>query len=145
MLAWEALRVLTPDFCRPFSKNRNGMVIGAGAGVFILEAEELARERGASPLVELAGYGTSSDAKDHVRPDAIGASAAMRYALQDANIPADAIDYINAHGTGTVVNDLTESEAIGMVFGKRAPVLPVSSTKPFMAMGSAPAARSNLQ
>ncbi len=130
MLAWEALRVLTPDFCRPFSKNRNGMTIGAGAAVFVLETEEAARARGAVPLVELSGYGTSSDAKDHVRPDAAGAAAAMRYALQDADIPSDAIDYINAHGTGTVVNDLTESEAIGMVFGKKAPVLPLSSTKP---------------
>jgi nodulation protein E len=135
MLAWEALRVLSPDFCRPFSKNRNGMVIGAGAGVFILEAEELAQARGAMPLAELAGYGTSSDAKDHVRPDAVGAAASMRYALQDADIPADAIDYINAHGTGTVVNDLTESEAIGMIFGKKAPVLPVSSTKPIHGHG----------
>jgi nodulation protein E len=135
MLAWEALRVLTPDFCRPFSKNRNGMVIGAGAGVFILEAEELARERNATPLVELVGYGTSSDAKDHVRPDAIGAAAAMRYALEDADIPADAIDYINAHGTGTIVNDLTESEAIGLVFGKRGPIVPVSSTKPIHGHG----------
>jgi len=130
MLSWEALRVLTPDFCRPFSKNRNGMVIGAGAGVFVLEAEDVANQRHAVPLAGLAGYGTSSDAKDHVRPDAVGAAAAMRYALQDADIPADAIDYINAHGTGTVVNDLTESEAIGMVFGERAPLVPVSSTKP---------------
>jgi nodulation protein E len=87
------------------------------------------------PLAELAGYGTSSDAKDHVRPDAAGAAAAMRYALEDADIPADAIDYINAHGTGTVINDLTESEAIGMVFGKKAPVLPVSSTKPIHGHG----------
>jgi nodulation protein E len=135
MLAWEALRVLSPDYCRPFSKNRNGMVIGAGAGVFILETEELARARGAVPIVELAGYGTSSDAKDHVRPDAFGAASAMRYALQDAGIPPDAIDYVNAHGTGTVINDLTESEAIGMVFGKKAPVLPVSSTKPIHGHG----------
>jgi nodulation protein E len=135
MLSWEALRVLTPDFCRPFSKNRNGMVIGAGAGVFILEAEELAYARKAVPLAELAGYGTSSDAKDHVRPDAFGAACAMRYALEDAQISSDAIDYINAHGTGTVVNDLTESEAIGMVFGKRSSTVPVSSTKPIHGHG----------
>jgi nodulation protein E len=135
MLSWEALRVLTPDACRPFSKNRNGMVLGAGAAVFVLESEELARSRGAKPIVELAGYGTSSDAKDPVRPDAVGAAAAMRYALEDAGISPDAIDYINAHGTGTVVNDLTESEAIGMVFGKRAPQVPISSTKPIHGHG----------
>jgi len=130
MLAWEALRVLTPNFCRPFSKNRNGMTLGAGAGVFVLEAEELARARGAVPLAELAGYGTSSDAIDPVRPDATGMSSAIRYALEDAGLPPDAVDYINAHGTGTVINDLTESEAMGMVFGKRASEVPISSTKP---------------
>ncbi len=75
MLAWEALRVLTPDACRPFSKGRNGMVIGAGAAVFILEEAELARARGAEALAEIAGYGTSTDAKDPVRPDAQGAAS----------------------------------------------------------------------
>jgi len=130
MLAWEALRVLTPNLCRPFSKNRNGMTLGAGAGVFVLEAEEVALARGAVPLAELAGYGTSSDAIDPVRPDAIGMSSAIRYALEDAGLPPDAVDYINAHGTGTVINDLTESTAMGMVFGKRASEVPISSTKP---------------
>ena len=137
MLAWEGLRVLTPNACRPFSKDRNGMVLGAGAGVFILESEELARSRGATPLVELSGYGTSSDAKDPVRPDAVGAAASMRYALEDAGITEEEIDYVNAHGTGTTVNDSTESEALGMIFGKRLPHVPVSSTKPIMDMGSA--------
>ena len=130
MLAWEALRVLTPNFCRPFSKDRNGMVIGAGAGVFILEAEDIAAQRKAHVLAELAGYGTTSDAKDPVRPDVNGAAACMRDAIADAGVTPDEIDYINAHGTGTTVNDLTESEAIGIVFGKRGPHVPVSSTKP---------------
>jgi nodulation protein E len=135
MLAWEALRVLTPNFCRPFSKDRNGMVLGAGAGVFILEAEEIAVQRGARILAELAGYGTSSDAKDPVRPDVQGAAASMRNALDDAGVAAEEIDYINAHGTGTTVNDLTEAAALGLVFGKRAPHIPVSSTKPIHGHG----------
>jgi nodulation protein E len=130
MLAWESLRVLTPTLCRPFSKDRNGMVLGAGAGVFILEAEEIAKARNARVLAELAGYGTSSDAKDPIRPDAEGAAASMRNALADAGVDAEEIDYINAHGTGTTINDITEAEAIRLVFGKRAPQIPISSTKP---------------
>src|ERR1700691_4039546 len=130
MLAWESLRVLTPTLCRPFSKDRNGMVLGAGAGAFILEAEEVAVARGARVEAEFAGYGTSSDAKDPVRPDAQGAAAAMRNALADAGAEAEEIDYINAHGTGTTVNDITESEALGLVFGKRPSQIPISSTKP---------------
>ena len=117
MLAWEALRVLTPDACRPFSKGRNGMILGAGAAVFILEESELARARGAEALVEISGYGTSADAKDPVRPDVDGAAACMRNALADAGVDADEIDYVNAHGTGTTANDATESAALGLVFG----------------------------
>jgi nodulation protein E len=128
MLAWEALRVLTPDACRPFSKGRNGMVLGAGAAVFIIEEAEYAHARGAEALVEIAGYGTSADAKDPVRPDVQGAAACMRNALADAAIEAEEIDYVNAHGTGTTANDATESAALGLVFGGRN--LPVSSTKP---------------
>ncbi|MGH6834028.1 MAG: beta-ketoacyl-[acyl-carrier-protein] synthase family protein [Methylocella sp.] len=130
MLAWEALRVLTPDACRPFSKGRNGMVIGAGAAVFILEEAEFARARGAEALAEIAGYGTSADAKDPVRPDAQGAAASMRNALADAAVEAEEIDYVNAHGTGTTANDATEAEALRLVFGGRLANLPVSSTKP---------------
>ena len=129
MYAWEALRVMTPDLCRPFSKNRNGMVLGAGAAVIVLESEEHARSRGAEPLGELAGYGTSTDAKDPVAPDAEGAARAMRNALADAEVSADAIDYVNAHGTATVVNDATESAALGTIFGDRLRKVPVSSTK----------------
>jgi len=130
MLAWEALRVLTPDFCRPFSKGRNGMVLGAGAGVFVLEEANTADARGAAPLVELLGYGTSADAKDPVRPDAQGAAACMRNTLNDAAVEPEEIDYVNAHGTGTTANDVTESEALRLVFGDHLAHLPVSSTKP---------------
>jgi nodulation protein E len=135
MLAWEALRVLTPDACRPFSKGRNGMILGAGAAAFILEAEEVAAARGQPALVELAGYGTTADALDQVRPDAKGAAGCMREALRDAGVSADEIDYVNAHGTATTVNDINESEALAMVFGKRLGEVPVSSTKPIHGHG----------
>jgi nodulation protein E len=131
MRAWEALRVLTPDFCRPFSKGRNGMSLGEGGAVFILETLESALARGHAPLCELVGYGTSSDAKDPVRPDVAGASSAIAQALEDAGMAPQDIHYVNAHGTATHANDMTESEAIVTVFGddygRR---VPVSSTKP---------------
>ena len=129
MYAWEALRVMTPDLCRPFSKNRNGMVLGAGGAVIVLESEDHARKRGARILAELAGYGTTTDAKDPVAPDVHGAARAMREALADAGVEPDEIDYVNAHGTATVVNDATESAALAMIFGERAPRVPISSTK----------------
>jgi nodulation protein E len=128
--AWEALRVLTPDVCRPFSRKRNGMVLGEGGGVFVLEAEDHARARGTIGLAEIAGYGTTSDAKDLVRPDAAGAAAAMQAALDDAGLAPSAIDYINAHGTGTVANDVTEAQALGLVFGDDLGRVAVSATKP---------------
>ncbi len=135
MLAWEALRVMTPDLCRPFSKNRNGMVLGAGSAVFILESEEHAKARGGKPLAEIAGYGTTTDAKDPVAPDVNGAARAIAMALADAEAAPDTIDYVNAHGTATVVNDSTESAALHMVFGERARTLPLSSTKPIHGHG----------
>jgi len=128
--AWEALRVLTPDLCRPFSKGRNGMSLGEGAAVFILETEESARARGHEPLCELAGYGTSADAKDPVRPDLQGVSSAMAYALEDAGMAPEDIHYINAHGTATHANDINEAEAICRVFGDYGRRVPISSTKP---------------
>ena len=130
MRAWESLRVLTPDACRPFAKNRNGMVLGEGAGMFVLEAEDVALARGAKPLCVLAGYGTNADALDQVRPDAASASACIDLALADAGLTPEDIDYINAHGTATVANDANEAEAIARSFGAQAARVLVSSTKP---------------
>ncbi|MCX7899019.1 MAG: beta-ketoacyl-[acyl-carrier-protein] synthase family protein, partial [Methylocystis sp.] len=129
--AWEGLRVMTPNYCRPFSKGRNGMSLGEGAAVFVLEAAELARARGHAPLCELAGYGTTSDAKDPVRPDLDGAASAIALALKDAGLAPSDVHYVNAHGTATHANDITESEAILRVFGEEyGRKVPVSSTKP---------------
>ncbi|BGE85840.1 beta-ketoacyl-[acyl-carrier-protein] synthase family protein [Methylosinus sp. 3S-1] len=127
---WEVLRVLTPDLCRPFSIGRNGMTLGEGAAVFVLETLAAAEARGHEPLCELAGYGTTSDAFDPLRPNVEGPSTAMAQALADAGLEPDDVDYLNAHGTGTYANDITESEAILRVFGERGRSLPVSSTKP---------------
>jgi nodulation protein E len=135
MMSWEALRVLTPDKCRPFSKNRNGMSLGEGAAIFIIEADDVCRARRAKPLAVLAGYGTTSDAADPVRPDVEGASSCMRQTLEDAGLPPSAIDYVNAHGTATVANDSNESEALARVFGNQLARIPVSSTKPIHGHG----------
>lgn len=128
--AWEVMRVLSPDVCRPFAKDRHGMILGEGAGIVVLESEEACRARDAEPLAWLAGYGTSSDARDIIQPDVRGPVAAMRTALEEARLSPGAVGYINAHGTGTVRNDIVEAEAIGEVFGARAATVPVSSSKP---------------
>ena len=125
--AWEGLRVLAPDACRPFSLGRRGMVIGDGAGVLVLEAEDHARARGAVVLGRLAGFGMCADAGDIVAPDPGGAARAMRLALADAGLSAVDVGYVNAHGTGTLANDRSETRAIRDVFGPNPP--PVSSTK----------------
>ena len=125
--AWDALRVVSPDTCRPFSKDRRGLVLGEGAGILILEPLERAQARGAHIYAEMAGFGMSSDAGHITQPSLEGPMHAMQSALRDAWISADAVGYINAHGTGTALNDVIESGAIGRVFGAR-PV-PVSSTK----------------
>lgn len=128
--AWEILRVLTPTANRPFSKGRDGMVLGEGAAMLVLEDLDAARARGAHILAELAGYGTTSDANDLLKPDPVGAGRAMLQAIEDAGMAPEEIGYVNAHGTGTVLNDLTETEALRRVFGGHLPNLPVSSTKP---------------
>lgn len=127
--AWEGLRVMSKDACRPFSANRNGMVQGEGAGVFVFEEYEHARARGAEILAEVAGYAMSSDAADIVMPSKQGAARAIAGALRDAGIAADQVGYINAHGTGTAANDKTECAAVADVFGPHADRLMISSTK----------------
>ena len=130
MRAWEMLRVLTPGLPRPFSRGRDGMALGEGAGVLVIEREDAAERRGANVLGRLLGYGTTSDAKDLLRPDPASAARAMGMAIADAGLVAEDIGYVNAHGTGTVLNDIAETEAMRAVFGVRLAELPVSSTKP---------------
>ena len=127
--AWEGLRVMSKDACRPFSANRNGMVQGEGAGVFVFEDMEHAKARGAEILVEMAGFAMSSDAADIVMPSKQGAARAIAGALQDARLAPSDVAYINAHGTGTAANDKTECAAVADVFGPQADELMISSTK----------------
>ena len=127
--AWEGLRVMSKDACRPFSANRNGMVQGEGAGIFVFEDYEHARARGADILCEVIGFAMSSDASDIVMPSKNGAARAMSGALADARIDRSEVCYINAHGTGTAANDKTECAAVADVFGPHADSLMISSTK----------------
>jgi nodulation protein E len=127
--AWEAVRVTADDTCRPFCKQRRGMVLGEGAGIFVLEDWDHARARGATILAEFAGAGMSADAADIVLPSVDGAAKALSRALAAARMDADEVGYINAHGTGTPANDPTETAAIRKVFGAHADALAVSSTK----------------
>ncbi len=127
--AWEGLRVMSKDACRPFSANRNGMVQGEGAAVFVFEEYEHARARGADILAEVVGFAMTSDASDIVMPSKQGAGRAISGALEDARLNPSDIGYINAHGTGTVANDKVESGAVADVFGHHANDLMMSSTK----------------
>ncbi len=127
--AWEGLRVMSKDGCRPFSRNRNGMVQGEGAAVFVFEELERARARGAEILAEVVGFAMTSDASDIVTPNLSGAVRAMRGALRDARLEPEEIGYINAHGTGTTINDKTECAAVRAVYGAHADRLMISSTK----------------
>jgi nodulation protein E len=129
MKAWDAMRVLSPDACRPFSKDRTGLVIGEGAAILVLEEWEHALARGADIYAEVVGFGMSADAGDLIAPDASGAAQAMRAALADAAMAPDDVDYVNAHGTGTRLNDKTEVAALAEVFGAHLAAIPVSSTK----------------
>ncbi|MBN2907163.1 MAG: beta-ketoacyl-[acyl-carrier-protein] synthase family protein [Rhodobacteraceae bacterium] len=127
--AWEGLRVMSRDGCRPFSANRNGMVQGEGAAVFVFEEYEHARARGAQMLAEVVGFAMTSDASDIVMPSRQGAARAISGALRDARLNPEDIGYINAHGTGTAANDKTECAAVADVFGPHADRLMISSTK----------------
>lgn len=129
MKGWEALRVMAPDVCRPFSRGRNGMSLGEGAAIFTLERLEDAQARGAKIYAELCGFGQSADARDLTSPDPAGAGRAVRAALADGKLAPTDIHYINAHGTGTTINDATETGVMKDVFGEHARKLAISSTK----------------
>jgi nodulation protein E len=127
--AWEAMRVISKDTCRPFSADRTGLVLGEGAAMLVLEPLDAALARGARPIAEIVGFGMSADACHITQPSAEGPARAMRMALRDAGLAPEQIGYINAHGTATEVNDRTETAAIRLVFGAHADKLAVSSTK----------------
>ncbi len=127
--AWEAMRVVSPDTCRPFSKDRTGMILGEGGAMLVLETQEGALDRGAKIYGEIVGFGMSSDASHITQPSSSGAARAMRGALKDAGLAPEQVGYINAHGTATQANDPTETAAIKAVFGAHAGKLAVSSTK----------------
>ena len=126
---WEALRVVAPDTCRPFSKDRKGMILGEGGAMLMLETLESAQSRGAKIHGEIVGFGMSADAHNITQPLAQGAAQAMSSALDDAGIRPEQVGYVNAHGTGTLANDATETEALRLVFKDHANRLAVSSTK----------------
>jgi nodulation protein E len=136
MKAWEAMRVMAPQpaegaarACRPFSRDRQGLVVGEGAGIVILEEWERARRRGADILAELAGYGATADAAHLTQPGVDAPARAMLQALAQAALPPDRVDYINAHGTATKLNDATETTVVKKVFGASASRVAISSTK----------------
>ena len=139
MKGWEAMRVTAPERCRPFSRDRKGLVIGEGAAVLVLEALEHAQARSAPILGEIVGFGMSSDAGDLTSPDERGMVRAIEGALADARLaPAD-IEYVNAHGTGTAANDEVETKALKRAFGRDAEKLVMSSNKSMLghALGAA--------
>jgi nodulation protein E len=133
--AWESLRVLSQDTCRPFSRTRSGLVLGEGAAVLLLEEREHALARGARVYAEILGFGMSADAYDITASDPDGAARAMRAALRDARRNADDVGYVNAHGTGTMQNDRSETAALRDVFGRNAKRIAVSSSKAVLGHG----------
>jgi nodulation protein E len=127
--AWEGMRIVSSDTCRPFSKHRRGLILGEGGAILILEALDSAIARGAKIYAEIKGFGMSSDAAHVTTPSSSGQQLAIHSALNDANLPAHAIEYMNAHGTGTVVNDKVEAETLHSIFGTQLDKLWVNSTK----------------
>jgi nodulation protein E len=129
LAAWDAMRVVAPDACRPFSRDRRGMMLGEGGAMLVLEPMERARARGARIYAELVGFGMSSDAHHLTQPSGEGAVRAMRAALEDAGVRPEQVGYVNAHGTGTLANDATECAAIRTLLGPHADRVAISSTK----------------
>jgi nodulation protein E len=129
LLACNALSFLSPEGCFPFARRRSGTVLAEGAGVLVLESEAHARERGATMLAEICGFGMSAGGDDMVKPEVEASAAAMRMALEDAGLAPGDIDYVNAHGTGSKQGDLYETRAMKAAFGKHAYAMAVSSTK----------------
>ncbi|HWZ52835.1 MAG TPA: beta-ketoacyl-[acyl-carrier-protein] synthase family protein [Granulicella sp.] len=127
--AWDSIRVVSPTSCRPFSADRDGMTLGEGAAMLTLETLDSALARNATIYGEIVGFGMSADATHITQPQSAGAAAAIRRALADAGAQPEQVGYINAHGTGTQVNDAVEAAAIHETFGPLAPTIPVSSTK----------------
>ena len=127
--AWEAMRVMAPDACRPFSIDRKGLILSEGSAILVLEPLERARARGAQILGEIVGFGMSADAADITAPDVGGMTRALEAALADARLAPQDIQYVNAHGTGTAANDVAETQALHKAFGAHARKLAVSSTK----------------
>jgi nodulation protein E len=139
MKGWEAMRVMAPDTCRPFSRERKGLVIGEGAAVVVLETLEHARKRSAEILGEIVGFGMSADANDLTSPDVGGMARAVESALSDGGLAPEHVQYVNAHGTGTAANDEVETNAIKHVFGAHSARLAISSNKSMLghALGAA--------
>jgi len=136
LMAWEALQTLAQEdvsnpaaSCKPFARDRTGLVLGEGAGVLVLESDEHARRRGARVYAEVAGYGLATDTEHITRPSITGQAKAMALALAAAGLAPSDVGYINAHGTGTQANDAVETAAIKQVFGDAARGCPISSTK----------------
>jgi nodulation protein E len=127
--AWEAMRVVAPDTCRPFSKDRRGLILGEGGAMMVLEPMDAAKARGAKIYGEICGFGMTADAHHLTQPTVQGPARAMRGALREAGLAPESVGYINAHGTGTPGNDPVESSAIREVFGAHADKIGVSSTK----------------
>lgn len=127
--AWEALSVMDPETCRPFCQERKGMVLGEGAGIVLLESLAHATKRRAKIYAELAGFGMSADAGDLLHPSEKSIAQTTTQALHHAQLAPEAVDYVNAHGSGTIVNDVTETRALHQAFGAHASHLMISSTK----------------
>jgi nodulation protein E len=133
--AWEAMRVLSQDTCRPFCRDRSGTVLGEGSAICVLETLDDARARGAQIYAEVVGFGMGADGRDMVLPDVAGVARVIDQALKDAKLELDSVDYVNAHGTGTIANDIIESRALQRAFGSHARHLAISSSKAVLGHG----------